>query len=81
VLPAADGVSACQVGERLRYAVNTDPTVSPADGDSPVLTISAGATQLRPASDLSAFLEAAETALKMAKVSGGNRVGMQLTRA
>jgi diguanylate cyclase (GGDEF)-like protein len=77
VLVATDGASACQVGERLRHAVSSDPTVSSAERDSPALTISVGATEFRAATDLSAFLEAAETALKMAKVSGGNRVGMQ----
>lgn len=79
VLPAADGASACQAGERLRHAVSADPTILSADGDSAGPTISVGATEFRPATDLSAFLEAAETALKTAKVSGGNRVGMQPT--
>lgn len=77
VLPATDGASACQVGERLRHAVSADPTISSADGGSHALTVSVGATEFRPATDLSVFLEAAETAVKMAKVSGGNRVGMQ----
>lgn len=77
VLPDSDGVIACQVGERLRHSVSKATVGLPDESDIPALTVSVGATQFHSAGNLSAFLAAAETALRMAKASGGNRVGIQ----
>lgn len=77
VLPDSDGVNAYQLGDRLRRAVSETALVSNEEGGLPALTISVGATQFQPAAKMSAFLSAAETALRMVKASGGNRVGIQ----
>jgi diguanylate cyclase (GGDEF)-like protein len=76
VLPGSDGASACQVGERLRHAVS-QLTVGASDSSaaSP-LTVSVGVSACRPAGDVRSFLASGESALKMARISGGNRVGM-----
>jgi diguanylate cyclase (GGDEF)-like protein len=77
VLTDTDGASACQVGERLRQAISS-AGVAASDDDGPhALTVSVAATQFKPGTDMSAFLGAAEATLKLVKVSGGNRVGMQ----
>jgi len=76
VLPGLDGASACQVGERLRHAVS-QLTVGASDssGTSP-LTVSVGITACQSAGDARSFLATGESALKIARISGGNRVGM-----
>lgn len=77
VLPDSDVASACQVGERLRFAVGETPVASPDDSGPSSLAVSVGVTEFQPNTDLSVFLGAAEAALKMVKVSGGNRVGIE----
>ena len=76
VLPGSDGPNACQVGERLRYAVS-QVTVGATDNNagSP-LTISVGVTVFQSTNDARSFLATGEAALKTARISGGNRVGI-----
>ena len=76
VLPNSAAASACQVGERLRHAVSTADFDGADDNSSLSLTISVGAAEFQTASDARSFLAAAEAALKMAKHSGGDRIGM-----
>jgi diguanylate cyclase (GGDEF)-like protein len=77
VLPDTNVANACVVGERVRHAVSQAEAIMPGQSASLSLTVSVGATELQPSTDAPAFLAAAETALQMAKTSGGNRVGMQ----
>ncbi len=71
VLPESDAMNACLIGERVRKAAGTLAT----DQGSPV-TVSIGAAEYRPSTNVTDLLTAAEAALQMAKTSGGNRVGM-----
>lgn len=77
VLPDSNVASACIVGERVRLAVTRSGAIILGESSSLSLTVSIGATELKPSVDAPGFLSAAETALQMAKTSGGNRVGMR----
>jgi diguanylate cyclase (GGDEF)-like protein len=77
VLPDSNATNACLIAERVRRAVNRAALELPDKGGLAFLTVSVGVTELQPSADAPAFLAAAETALTMAKTSGGNRVGMR----
>jgi diguanylate cyclase (GGDEF)-like protein len=78
VLPGADVVDACRVAEHVRQAMSRAGSSVCGQAGS-ILTVSVGATQLQPPTDVVLFLAAAESALQMARSSGGNRVGMRST--
>lgn len=77
LLPDSDAAGACLVGERMRGAISRAGALAPEENVLYSLTISVGATQFQPFSDAQTLLNAAETALKMARTSGGDRVAMQ----
>lgn len=77
VLPDSDATHACLVGERVRKAISLAGALAPDQSVLHSLTVSAGATELKPSFDASILLAAAETALLMAKTRGGDRVAMQ----
>lgn len=76
VLPNSNVASACQVGERLRNAVSRLTVGATDDNVGSPLTVSVGVSAFQPASDARSFLASGESALKAARISGGNRVGM-----
>lgn len=76
VLPNADAEGACEVGERLRRAVSELTVGASENNGSSPLTISVGISPCQPESDLRSFLASGEAALKMVRISGGNRVGV-----
>ena len=77
VLFASSVTNACLVGERVRSAVSQAGTLPSEESVLHSLTLSVGAAEFQASADASAFLAAAETALHMARASGGNRVAMQ----
>jgi diguanylate cyclase (GGDEF)-like protein len=77
VLPESDAVGACVVGERMRSAISRAGALAPDQNVLHSLTISVGATELKPFIDASALLATAEGALQLAKNSGGDRVATQ----
>ncbi|HLF22499.1 MAG TPA: GGDEF domain-containing protein [Burkholderiales bacterium] len=76
VLPDSNVAGACQVGERLRHAVSKLTVGVSDDNAGSPLTVSVGVTAFQPTSDARSFLATGEAALKAARISGGNRVGM-----
>lgn len=76
VLPDSDAANACQVGERLRHAVSKLTVGASDDSAGSPLTVSVGVSTCQPTTDARSFLVSGEAALKMARISGGNRVGM-----
>lgn len=77
VLPDSNATNACLIGERVRKAVSQAAARAPGQSAPHPLSVSVGATQFQPSTEASAFLAAADTALQMAKASGGNRIAMQ----
>lgn len=76
VLPDANVLAACRVGERVRHAVSEAVVMMSDESILPSVSVSVGAIQLRPTADVSVLLASAENAVQTAKQSGGNRVGM-----
>jgi diguanylate cyclase (GGDEF)-like protein len=76
VLPDSDAANTCQVGERLRHAISKLTVGASDDGNRSPITVSVGVTACRATSDARSFLATGEAALKMARISGGDRVGM-----
>ncbi len=77
VLPASNAANACLVGERIRHAISRAPELALEESAVAPFTVSVGASELKPHTDASALLAAAEAALRTAKAAGGDRVGMQ----
>jgi diguanylate cyclase (GGDEF)-like protein len=77
VLPDSDAAGACLVGERMRGAIAKAGAIAPDENVLHSLTISVGATEFKAFTDASTFLAGAETALQMARSSGGDRVAIQ----
>lgn len=76
VLPDTDVLAACRAGERVRHAVSEAVITMPDESILPPVTVSVGTIQLRASVEVSSLLAGAEDAVRTAKQTGGNRVGM-----
>lgn len=74
VLPEADTEGASRVAERLRNAVSEAVVLMSDESILPSLTVSTGVAHFQPPNDAAGLLKVAESALRTATRTGGNRV-------